>query len=68
MFDVPSVAAHDDGPSVAPANDGSSAVAGKSEVNSDVDDGVEDGEIGVMSPECQDPLLAKTYLGLPILP
>lgn len=45
-----------DGPSVAPANDEATS------------DGVEDGEIGVMSPECQDPLLAQTYLGLPVLP
>ena len=28
---------------------------------------VEDGEIEVMSPECQDPVLAQTYLGLPVI-
>ena len=44
------------------------ATAGKADVNSDIEDGGEDGEAGIMSPECQDPLLAQTYLGLPILP
>lgn len=59
-FDEPSVPAGDDA-------SGSTVAAGKY-VTSDVDDSVEDGEIGVMSPDCQDPLLAQTYLGLPFLP
>ena len=51
-------------------NDGPSVAAGNLDltVTSDVDVSLEDGEIGVMSPECQDPLLAQTYLGLPSLP
>ena len=34
----------------------------------DVYSDIENGEIGVMTPDCQDPLLAKTYLNLPVLP
>lgn len=41
---------------------------GKEEATSDVENGGEDCEMDIMSRECQDPLLAKTYLGLPILP
>lgn len=44
------------------------AATGKEETTSDVENGGEDCETDIMSPECQDPLLAKTYLGLPILP
>ena len=45
------------------------AATGEGEATSDVENGGEDFfETDIMSPECQDPLLAKTYLGLPILP
>jgi hypothetical protein len=40
----------------------------KEEATSDVENVGEDCETDIMSPECQDPLLAKTYSGLPILP
>ena len=43
---------------------GLSNTAEKVDVYSDI----ENGEIGVMTPDCQDPLLAKTYLNLPVLP
>ena len=42
-----------------------SVAAGKVEITSDVEDG---GEDDIMSPDCQDPSLAQTYLGLPVLP
>ena len=51
-----------------PNSDGPSFEAAKVEGTSDIEDDLEDGEIGVMSSECQDPLLAQTYLGLPVLP
>ena len=41
--------------------------AGKEEATSDIV-GEDYDETAIMSPECQDPLLAKTYLGLPNLP
>lgn len=44
-----------------------SVAEAKLDVTSNVEDGGEDGETDVMSPECQDPLLAQTYLSLPIL-
>lgn len=45
-----------------------SVAEAKPDVTSDVEDGGEDGVTDVMSPECQDPLLAQTYLSLPLLP
>lgn len=56
-----------DSPSAIAGDDGSSVAAGKDDVISNVDD-VEEGKVAVMSPECQDPLLSQTYLGLPLLP
>lgn len=45
-----------------------SVTAGKVEVTSDVEDSGEAGDTDIMSPDCQDPSLARTYLGLPVLP
>ena len=45
-----------------------SVAEAKPDVTSDVEDGGEDDVTDVMSPECQDPLLALTYLSLPLLP
>ena len=42
--------------------------ATKAEITSDVENGGEEGGLNIMSAECQDPILAKSYLGLPVLP
>lgn len=44
------------------------ATGKEEEATSDIENGGEDCETDIMSPDWQDPLLAKTYLGLPILP
>lgn len=45
-----------------------SVTAGEAEKNSDIEEGGETAGTDIMQVECQDPLLACTYLGLPVLP